>query len=208
MKSKFKQYIVIILTLNFGLVSFSQSETQKIKAQIAVGVNNPSSGGFVSPFEAKSVNFPTVNLGIQYMFADQFGAKLDFGFNRFSNANNSPEFKINYSRVNLQFVYDAKKTLTFLPERLGVVGHAGPGYTFVKPLGDYTDNNLSFFNVMAGIEFHYYLNDRLSLIADTSYIYGFAKDFNPVSDGLGSFNGNLFTLTFGVSFSLSGCQYC
>jgi hypothetical protein len=105
-------------------------------------------------------------------------------------------------------VYDAKKTLTFLPERLGVVGHAGPGYTFVKPLGDYTDNNLSFFNVIAGIEFHYYLNERLSLIADTSYIYGFAKDFNPVSDGLGSFNGNLFTLTFGVSFSLSGCQYC
>ncbi|MCB0447550.1 MAG: outer membrane beta-barrel protein [Gelidibacter sp.] len=208
MKSKFKQYIVIILTLNFGLVSFSQSETQKIKAQIAVGVNSPSSGGFVSPFEAKPVNFPTVNLGIQYMFKEQLGVKLDYGFSRFSSADDSPEFKDNYSRVNAQFVFDATKTLAFLPQRIGVVGHAGPGYSFVKPLGDYVDNKLSFFNVMAGVEFHYGINERLSVFADASYIYGLAKDFDPMVEGYGSFNGNLFTLTFGVSFSLSGCQYC
>lgn len=194
--------------LNVGLLSFSQSETQKLKAQIAVGVNNPSSNGFVSPFEAKPINFPTVNLGIQYMFKEQLGAKLDYGFNRFSSADESPEFKINYSRINAQFVFDAKKALTFLPERIGVVGHAGPGYTFVKPLGDYVDNKLSFFNVMAGIEFHYGINERLSVFADTSYIYGFGKDFDPITDGYGSFNGNLLTVTFGVSFSLSGCQYC
>ena len=208
MKSKFKQYIVIILTLNFGLVSFSQSETQKIKAQIAVGVNSPSSGGFVSPFEAKPVNFPTVNLGIQYMFKEQLGVKLDYGFSRFSSADDSPEFKDNYSRVNAQFVFDATKTLAFLPQRIGVVGYAGPGYSFVKPLGDYVDNKLSFFNVMAGVEFHYGINERLSVFADASYIYGLAKDFDPMVEGYGSFNGNLFTLTFGVSFSLSGCQYC
>ena len=188
-------------------MAFAQSAKNVIKAQIALGVNNPSSGGFVNGFEAKPINFPTVNLGVQYMFKEQMGAKFDFGFNRFSSADNSPEFKDNYSRLNIQFVYDATP-LGFLPPRLGLVGHVGPGYTFLKPLGNYAENNLSFLNLMGGIEIHYTLSDTMSIFTDVSYLYGLGKDFDPITDGFGSFNGNLTTLTFGVSFSLSGCYYC
>jgi len=202
-----KKYILSALLLGFGLMSFSQNAKSKIRAQIAIGLNSPSSSGFVSPFEAKPINFPTFNLGVQYMFKEQLGAKFDFGFNRFSNSGDSPEFKDNYSRLNIQFVYDATP-LGFLPPRLGLVGHVGPGYTFLKPLGNYADNNLSFLNLMGGIEIHYGLSDTMTVFTDVSYIYGLAKDFDPVTDGFGSFNGNLATITFGVSFSLSGCYYC
>ena len=61
---------------------------------------------------------------------------------------------------------------------------------------------------MGGIEFHYGISDKLSVYVDTSYIFGFGKDFNPISDGFGSFNGDLLTITFGASISLSGCYYC
>ena len=202
-----KKYILSVLFVFFCLIGFSQNAKSVLKAQIAIGVNSPSASGFVEPFEAKSINFPTVNLGVQYMFKEQLGAKFDYGFNRFSEDGDSPEFKVNYSRLNLQFVYDATP-LNFLPPRMGLVGHAGPGYTFVKPLGDYTDNKLSFLNVMAGLEIHYGMSDTISLFTDISYIYGLAKDFDPVTDGYGSFNGNLTTITFGISFSLSGCYYC
>lgn len=202
-----KKYILSLLFLAGGLLCFSQTAKNKIKAQIAIGVNNPSAGGFISTFEAKPVNFPTVNLGVQYMFRQQLGAKFDFGFNRFSSSNDSPEFKDNYSRLNLQFVYDATP-LNFLPPRLGLVGHVGPGFSMVKPLGDYSNNNISFLNMMGGVEFHYGISDTMSLFTDVSYIYGLGKDFDPIADGFGSFNGNLVTLTFGISFSLSGCYYC
>ena len=202
-----KKYILSFLLLAFSLSSFSQSAKNKIKAHIALGVNNPSSGGFVQPFEAKTINFPTVNLGFQYMFREQLGAKFDFGFNRFSSSSESPEFKDNYSRLNIQFVYDATP-LNFLPPRMGLVGHAGPGYSMVKPLGDYSSNNISFLNMMGGVEFHYNLSDTMSIFTDISYIYGLGKDFDPIAEGFGSFNGNLTTITFGVSFSLSGCYYC
>ncbi len=195
------------MLLCFCLMSFSQNAKNKIKAHIALGVNSPSSGGFVETFEAKPINFPTVNLGVQYMFKEQFGAKFDFGFNRFSNSDDTPEFKDNYTRLNIQFVYDATP-LGFLPPRLGLVGHAGPGYTFLKPLGIYSDNNVSFLNLMAGIEVHYGLSETISVFTDISYIYGLSKDFDPITDGYGSFNGNLATITFGISFSLSGCYYC
>lgn len=203
-----KKYLVITF-IGFSAINlFAQRETNKWKAQLALGVNSPSQSGYVEDFQGKSMNFPTVVLGIQNMFSQQFGAKLDYNFNRISNENNTPEFKLNYSRVNAQLVFDPTNNIDFIPTRMGLVIHAGPGYSFVKPLGNYGDNKRSFFNVMGGLELHYGISERMSLYADASYIMGLAKDFEPLTKGYGSFNGNLLTLTFGITFSLSGCQYC
>jgi hypothetical protein len=211
MSSNFKlirDFALVFALCLFGFFGFSQNETSTFKAQFALGVNSPSSNGFVSNFEAKSINFPSINLGLQYMFKSPFGAKLDFGYNRFSNLDNTPEFKANYTRINAQLVYDTYGLFGALPQNMGIFIHAGPGFSMVKPLGDYPENNTSFLNTMAGIEFHYGVSDTLSIYLDTSYILGFGKDFNPVSDGFGSFNGNLLTITIGASISLSGCYYC
>jgi len=202
-----KVTILVIVLICFSF-SYAQKATNEIKAQIAVGINSPSQSGFVNEFQSKSVNFPTVHLGIQYMFKRQLGAKLDFGFNRFSSDDNSIDFKTNYTRINAQFVYDPTESIPFLPQRLGLVVHAGPGYSFVKPLGDFGNNNTSFLNLIAGLEIHYAMSEYMSLYTDVSYIAGFGSDFDPITNGFGSFNGNLLTITFGISFSLSGCQYC
>lgn len=202
------QFFILLIPVLFSLQVGSQGQTSIWKGQIAFGGNFPSANGFVENFEAKSFNFPTINLGIQHMFNQQFGAKLDYGYNKIRNKDNTPKFKVNYSRINAQLVYDAKSTLLFLPRRLNIVGHVGPGMTFIKPLAGFSDNKLSFFNVMGGLEFHYGLSETFSMYLDTSYILGFSKDFDPISDGYGSFNGDLFTVTLGLSFSLSGCQYC
>ena len=70
----------------------------------------------------------------------------------------------------LQAVYDLGNLIR-LPQNYAIMAHAGPGFTFVKPLGDYTDNKESFLNAMAGLEFHYGISQSLSLFLDTSYIY-------------------------------------
>lgn len=190
-----------------SFLSFAQYDTSTFKAQLALGVNSPSSSGFVNDFEVNSINFPTINLGLQYMFKPKLGAKLDFGYNRFSNIDDTPEFKVNYTRINAQLVYDVSMITNFL-NRTGVFVHAGPGFSMIHPLGNYGENKTSYLNFMAGLELHYGISDKLSIYLDTSYIKGFAKDFNPVSSGFGSFNGDLLTITFGASISLSGCYYC
>tara|TARA_R110002049_G_scaffold305738_1_gene503140 strand:- start:11937 stop:12575 length:639 start_codon:yes stop_codon:yes gene_type:complete len=204
----YKQFLLVWVTVLFGCFGFSQNDTSIVKVQFAFGVNSPSDNGFVSNFESKSINFPSINLGAQYMFNPTFGAKLDFGYNRFSNLKNTPDFKVNYTRINAQLVYDVNTLLYFLPERLAVFAHAGPGFSMIKPLDDYGENKTSFLNAMAGIEFHYGISDRLSVYLDLSYMSSFSRDFKPVSKGFGSFNGNLSTITFGASISLSGCYYC
>lgn len=199
----------VLCCLLISLLSFSakaQTDKSTLKAQIALGVNHPSASGFVSGFEAKPLNFPTVNLGIQYQFSPDFGAKFDLGYSRFSNKDNTQEFKVNDTRLNLQLVYDVSQVFSLY--RFGVFLHAGPGISMIKPLSYYKENKLSYFNVMGGVEFHYGLSDTMSLFLDASYIAGFAKDFDPITSGYGSFNGDLATVSIGLSFSISGCYFC
>ena len=211
MLHSFKQYLfaisAILLVLNAN-AQFKQSS--KWKALFAVGINYPTTDGFVETTYAQPVNFPTVNLGIQHMFEKSYGVKLDFGFNRFKNDDESPEFKINYSRINVQFVYDPTEVLGFLPNRLRTILHAGPGLSFAKPLGNLGDNKQSYLNLLGGLEVHYAINEKVSVYTDIGYIYGLTslENYDPILSGLGAFNGSVFNLTFGLAVSLSGCQYC
>ena len=186
------------------------SEKSKWKALFAVGVNYPTAEGLIVGAYAKKVNFPTVNLGVQHMFKSLYGVRLDYGFNRFKNADSSLEFKMNYSRINAQFVFDPSKLIGFLPDRLRTVLHAGPGYSFAKPLGNLGDNKQSYLNLLAGGELHYAINEKVSIYGDATIIYGLTSldNYDPVLSGLGAFNGTVFNLTFGVAISLSGCQFC
>ena len=211
MNLKFKRnsrnLILIIVLSSCSFLGMSQGDTSTIKAQFALGINGPSSDGFVNDFESNSINFPTINLGLQYMLSNGLGAKLDLGFNRFSSANNTPEFKTNYTRINAQLVYSISRIVSF-SNRIVPFVHAGPGVSIIKPLGNYGQNKTSYLNGMAGLEIHYGVSDRLSVYIDGAYIFGFGNDFNPISSGFGSFNGNLLTVTIGASISLSGCYYC
>lgn len=203
-----KKMFFAITTLMSCFLVWGQGDTSTFKVQFAIGVNSPSVEGFVSNFEPKSISLPTFNFGAQYMFRPKFGAKLDFGFNRFTNLDNTPEFKINYTRINAQLVYDASRLFNFVIPRIGIFTHIGPGFTFINPLGNYTENNTSFFNAMGGLELHYALLDAVSVYLDGSYILAYSDEFKPVSSGFGSFNGNILTVTIGLSLSLSGCYFC
>lgn len=211
MQQYLKQYLFFFVVVFMTLNSNAQfKKTIKWKALFALGINYPTTDGFVKGTYAQSVNFPTVNLGIQYMLKSLYGVKLDYGFNRFKNANDSPDFKINYSRINTQFVFDPTEYIGFLPDRLSTVVHAGPGIAFVKPLGNVKENKQTYLNLNMGLEVHYTINEKVSVFTDVSYVYGVTSldNYDPVLSGLGAFNGSVFNLTFGLAVSLSNCQFC
>lgn len=211
MQKAFANFIVLSSILLMVQTSQAQwRQSMKWKASVATGISYPFTDGFVKGSFAQSVNFPTVNLGIQRMFKRQYGARFDYGFNRFANDEDSAEFKINYSRFNIQFVFDPTPVFNFIPQRIAFVLHAGPGISFARPLGGIADRNQTYANLLGGGELHYAINQRLSVFGDFSYIWGLTSldDYNPPISGLGAFNGSLFTITVGLSISLSGCQFC
>ena len=211
MRQNNKQYLLFFVIVFMTLNSNAQlRDVAKWKGLFAVGINYPTTDGFVKGSYAQAINFPTVNLGIQHMLKRQYGVKLDYGFNRFKNDADTPDFKINYSRINAQFVFDPSDYIGFLPTRLRLVLHAGPGVSFVKPLANLKDRKQTYLNLLGGLEVHYAINEKLSVYTDASYIYGLTSlnNYDPALSGLGAFNGSVFNLTFGVAVSLSGCQYC
>ena len=211
MQQYLKQYLVFITIVLVTLNCNAQfKDKSKWKALFALGVNYPTTDGFVKGSYGKAVNFPTVNLGIQHMLKRQYGIRLDYGFNRFKNDNDSPEFKINYSRINAQFVFDPTEYIGFLPTRISTVLHSGPGISFVTPLGNLGDNKQTYVNLNAGLEVHYRINKKLTVYTDIAYLYGLTSldTYNPVLSGLGAFNGSVFNLTFGLALSLTYCQFC
>lgn len=211
MTSNFKKYkfLVILLVVFYASNCFSQAETSQWKFQIAFGVNNPVDNDDSDNYYSKYINFPTINLGVQRMFTPKIGAKLDFGYNRSVSDDDSDDFKFNYTRINAQFVYDFKYALNFLPSQMTIVGHVGPGISFTKPLGNFSDNKYTFLNGLGGLEVHYGLSRTVSVYGDLSYVLALSgKDkYDAAVDGF-SFNGDLMYVTVGISVSLSGCYFC
>jgi hypothetical protein len=197
------------------LIAVSHLTTaQTLTIDLGVGVNSPSDD-FVTPYEAKPINGLTVDAGLRYMFKKKLGVKADMGFNRYGIGGDSPEFKANYTRVNLQLYYNVWDHLyNFqipLPERLGIFLHAGPGMAFIKPLSEpYLNNTSSNFNVMAGLAIHYGVTDRVSVYIDGSNMFNMgqktAYEGTILEDKI---NTTMLNLTFGVSISInSDCYFC
>lgn len=206
---KYKRLLLSFLVLSMMSLVYSQSDTDRFRFQLALGLNNPIDNGENDGYYSKSLNLPTVNLGLQYMFKPNLGTKLDFGFNRAVSADGSIDFKLNYTRINAQIVYDFTDMIGFLPEPMLIMLHAGPGISFTKPLANDTDNKYTFLNGLIGMEIHYKLSRKLSIFGDIGYAKSFSgkNKYDTALDGY-SFNGDLVYGTIGVSVALSGCRYC
>ena len=205
------RYAFLICFLSLSLTSFAQTYP-KLAVNLDLGFNMPQDP-FSEGYSAKPVNFPTIQLGAQYLFTKRIGARLDYGFNRFSNDDNAPEFKTNYTRINGQVVYNASPILRSINvhPRIGLYLHAGPGFTMLKPLAPgFNQNKDSYLNAMAGVAFHYGISEFMSGYMDVSYIKGFgtavAFEGTPLATKEGS---GLLTFTFGIQLALNtGCYFC
>ena len=209
-KNKYKRPLLCLLFFSVMSLSFGQRDTEKVRLQLAFGVNNPIDNGENDGYYAKDINLPTINFGIRYMFKpNKLGAKLDVGYNRSKNDVGSLEFKLNYTRVNTQLVYNFNSLLNFLPQEMTIQAHAGPGISFTKPLLNDAENTYTFLNGLIGLDVYYSLSQKLSLFVDVAYAKSFtSKDkYDVVVDGY-SFNGDLVYATVGLSVALSGCRYC
>ena len=210
MASNLKDYALWLCLILFCFSeSSAQSETSEWKFQISFGFNDAIDNNTSDQFTDEGLNFPSINLGVQHMFSRTMGARLDYGYNRSKFSQGSQEVKFNFSRINAQFVYDFKSLLNFLPPRMTILGHVGPGLTFTKPLGSFSDNTYTYFNALGGLEVHVGIAQTVSLFGDFSYVFGLSGNdkYDPLVDGF-SFNGDLIYFSVGVAVSLSGCYFC
>lgn len=171
-------------------------------------------GGLLKPYKTFTYNYgidnPTpflVNLGARYMFNTKIGLKIDGGFHRFKNNDNSLEFTTEYYRGSLQGVINianiADLKSTFL-KNFGLLLHTGAGVSNINFKTPIDGNDWTIHGII-GLTPQVKLSERISLQADLSIITNLSQDKN--FDGVGDvednfFDGNILTTTIGLAFNL------
>ena len=204
----------IILTLVFASAMTTMSAQTETEIAVENSYNKWSvelSGGFNKPMRPMTPGYRTavvspyvLNLGARYMFNNKFGLKGDFGYNSFTEGDNSRPFDSKYYRVDLQGVANLGRIMNFetFTNRLGLLGHAGFGLAVGKVAGKSNDRMGNF---MAGVTGQIKLTERFALTGDFTTILN-AKQ-NRAFDGVGiagspGFGGVLFNGTVGLTVYL------
>jgi OOP family OmpA-OmpF porin len=170
-------------------------------------------GGFNKPARPMTAGFRTAvvspyvaDLGVRYMFNNKFGLKADFGFNSFTEGNDSQNFSTKYYRADIQAVANLGRIMNFetWTNTFGLLAHTGFGLSFLERENPtYVKDRMG--NFMAGVTGQIKLSDRIALTGDFTTILN-AKQ-NLAFDGgssIGSrgFGGVLFNGTVGVTVYL------
>jgi OOP family OmpA-OmpF porin len=206
----------IILTLVFASVMTTMSAQTETVKSTEDGFNKWSvelAGGFNKPTRTMTSGYRTAvvspyvaDLGVRYMFNNKFGMKADFGYNSFTQGDNSKNFDTKYYRVDLQGVANLGRIMSFetWTKSIGLLGHAGVGLSFLERKDpSYKKDRIG--NLMAGITGQIKLSDRIALTGDFTTIVNARQ--NLAFDGASSvasrgLSGVLFNGTAGITVYL------
>ncbi len=188
----------------------------KLSIEVNGGFNKPMAPitpGFLSP----TLNLGHVDFGVRYMFNEKFGAKLDYGFGSFKqaegNGSTSPSFDTKYNRLNLQAVANLGRIMNFesFSRSFSLLLHGGAGIGLVNPEENlYNDFDDNVYTIMFGVTPQLKLGRRVALVGDISTIlngrqtvaFDGASVIRPDDPGYYGANGTWWTGTLGVQFYL------
>jgi OOP family OmpA-OmpF porin len=209
------KFSLLSIALLCSLITLAQKEKPTYN-RWSIDVNaglNKTVRNFAPGYNSSLADFGEVNLGVRYMFNPYVGTALKFGFDRFHDSKESPDFASNLGRVELQGIVNVGNVLNFYQwtERIGLLAHLGIGRAnfvqsgFPMPIGK-SDRigTLTF-----GLSPQFKLGSKWAINLDASVV-GLARlhhtwDYTQTTyTGNKAFdygmNGHFFTGTIGVSY--------
>lgn len=177
--------------------------------------------GFTKPvypmtkgYTTGKVNLFHFDIGIRRMLNQEFGMKLDYGYDRFKNGKNaaaSKQFVSYNNRFSIQGIVNIGRLMHFeeFAPKLSAFFHGGFGYSSLKYSAstwvDFTHTRSDrMIHGIIGITPQYKLTDRLALNFDVSIIPSLlqthAWDFKSKAPADPGMDGNLANCTLGISY--------
>lgn len=154
--------------------------------------------GFLSPFH--------VDLGARYMFNPKFGLKLDFGYDKFEDCEDSLPFESQYIRGSLQGVINLGRALNFetWTNTIGLLAHGGFGISQLTSDDGFEGEDYIGHGII-GMTGQIRLSDRVALTGDLTGIVNGKQNWNFDGKGVsqtGAFDGLLLNTSIGLTFYL------
>lgn len=200
-----KKLLLGILLISSAFQTSAQ-EFNKWSIDVGAGAHRliyPIASGYITD----TPDFWQANLGVRYMVNNKFGLRLDFGYNQFSDNDNSSPFKTNYYRATLQSVVNAGNILNFKSwtKKINLLIHGGFGLSRLNPSEPVKRSRDQMTNFVVGITPQFKLSDNFALFLDVSSIGHFYQDLS--FDGTtivnrGGLNGGIINASVGLNIYL------
>lgn len=207
--------LLFLLTIPSALNAQDEKNMNRLSIDANIGATN-AVRPYATGYWSNTVGLFHTNLGARYMFNNNFGIKLDVGFDRlkndeFGDNGNSLEFRAQYIRTSFQLVANIGRLMHFenFAPRFGLLIHGGAGYSTNKnsngPLfgnWDSPDKD-NMVNFIVGLTPQFKLNSKLSINADialVNHIYQQRTWDLTESVSRRGFDGLMSNFTVGVSY--------
>ncbi len=210
-----KQKLASILLLGLSFAANAQNATTSEKSPATETYNKWSievNGGANKPirtltkgYSTATVNFFHADLGARYMLNTKFGLKLDFGYDKFQERDNTPNFETTYLRTDLQGVVNLGRVLNFetWTNSIGLLAHGGFGVSSFKSKSMNANDYLV--NGIAGLTAQVRLSNRVALTGDLTGLVHASQyqSWDGMSAArVGTFDGILFNASLGLTVYL------
>ena len=195
------KYKITFLALLLSLATFSQKSRVRTDDQYSFEVEY----GLNMGSKPRIVDFGHWSVSFRYMLERNWGLKFDFAKDQFSETSTVPETGANLTRISVQVVNNLGRTLnsmTMSGDKLGLLGHAGIGYTaLTSNTIEGTDNIM---HIIVGLTPQFKVSKSIALYVDASYIANFSQQINfagvyPTGKPEG-FTGSMFNAALGISY--------
>jgi hypothetical protein len=179
------KYIAILLL--FSSFGFSQSNYNNFSLELSSGYTGAIKP-YLTKYDSGFSGFNNINIAGRYMFSEKFGVRLEYVNDRFITTSDS-KIGTYFNRFGAQLVYNLGKDIDlmyFTNEKLGLLTHAGVGYTLSKPVGKNFTEQIG--SLVVGITPQVKLNDKIALFVDFSSVINYKQHYR--------FDGSLFSDNF------------
>lgn len=170
-------------------------------------------GGVNKPLRAMTAGYSTAtlnpfhaDLGARYMFSPKFGLKLDFGYDKFQERDNTAPFESKLIRTSLQGVINLGRALNFetWTNTIGLLAHGGLGVSQLSADNGFSGKDYMGHGIL-GLTGQIKLSNSVALTGDLSgLVYG-RQNYNFDGKGLahtGSLDGVTLNASVGLTFYL------
>lgn len=220
-----KKILFLLSIVGTGVLAHAQQDAEQTNANynkwsIEVGGGaNKATTPFTSGYYSETPDFYNANVGVRYMMNPKFGLKLSGNYDRLKEGKGSKDFKSDLYRIDLSGVANLGRIMSFedWTNTIGLLGHAGVGYGFMKNVGTIGDTSGILDDkdemglVTLGLTPQIKLSDRIVLTGDLSYTKTIRQNtswdgYSNHGDSRRGFDGSLWNATLGLTFYLGGNQ--
>jgi OmpA-OmpF porin, OOP family len=185
--------------------SIDKPDYNRWSIELNGGVNNPIRT-LTPGYATATLNLFHADLGVRYMFDPKFGLKLDFGYDKFQERDDTAPFESTYLRTSIQGVINMGRALNFenWTKTLSVLVHGGVGVSQLTSKDGFEGEDYMG-NGILGLTGQIKLSNRAVLTGDLTGIVNGRQNYN--FDGMsvartGAFDGGILNASVGLTFYL------